>query len=106
MQNLEENSGIKVGGHNLNNLRHADDAVIKPENKEALQQLLDIVEEESRKKGLELNLAIALNFSFSSLFIMFVMVLDLVVDGFFWFDYNNSKHYPSHPEILCMKQNK
>ena len=83
MQNLEGNPGIKVGGHNLNNLRHADDTVLMSKNKEDLQQLLDIVEEEIRKKGLELNLAIALNFPFSSLFIMFVMVLDLEVDGFF-----------------------
>ena len=36
-------------------MRHADDTVLMPENKEDLQQLLDIVEEESRKKGLELN---------------------------------------------------
>ena len=55
MQNLEGNPGIQVGGHNLNNLRHADDTVLLPKNKEDLQQLLDIVEEESRKKGLELN---------------------------------------------------
>ena len=55
MQNLEGNPGIKVGGHNLNNLRHKDNTVLMPENKEDFQQLLDIVEEESRKKGLELN---------------------------------------------------
>ena len=55
MQNLEGNPGIKVGGLNLNNLRHADDTVLMAENKEDLQQLLDIVKEESRKKGLELN---------------------------------------------------
>ena len=55
MQNLEGNPGIKVGGLNLNNLRHADDTVLLPENKEDLRQLLDIIEEESRKKGLDLN---------------------------------------------------
>ena len=55
MQNLEGYPGIKVGGLNLNNLRHADDTVLMPKNKEDLQQLLDIGEEESRKKGLELN---------------------------------------------------
>ena len=55
MQNLEGNQRIKVGGLNLNNLRHANDTVLMPENKEDLQQLLDIVKEESRKKGLELN---------------------------------------------------
>ena len=33
MQNLEGNPGIKVGGHNLNNLRHADDTVLMPKIK-------------------------------------------------------------------------
>ena len=103
MQNLEGNPGIKVGGHNLNNLRHTDDTVLMPKNKEDLQRLLDI-EDEIRKKGLELNLAIALNFPFSSLFIMFVMVLDLEVDGFFWFDYNNSKNYHSGNTLHETKQ--
>ena len=56
MGNLEEYSGIKVGGHNINNLRCADDTVLISENyKEDLQQLLDIVEGENRKKRLELN---------------------------------------------------
>ena len=36
-------------------LRYADDIVLIPENKEDLQQLLTIFEEESRKKGLQLN---------------------------------------------------
>ena len=36
-------------------LRYADDTVLIPENKEDLRQLLTIFEEESRKKGLELN---------------------------------------------------
>ena len=36
-------------------LRYADDTVFIPENKEDLQQLLTIFEEESRKKGLQLN---------------------------------------------------
>ena len=36
-------------------LRYADDTVFIPENKEDLRQLLTIFEEESRKKGLQLN---------------------------------------------------
>ena len=36
-------------------LRYADDTVLIPENKEDLRQLLTIFEEESRKKGLQLN---------------------------------------------------
>ncbi|GFO15752.1 hypothetical protein PoB_004225700 [Plakobranchus ocellatus] len=48
-------NAIKVGGQNINNLRYADDTVLIAENKEDLQKLLNIVEEESRKKRLELN---------------------------------------------------
>ncbi|GFN89036.1 endonuclease-reverse transcriptase [Plakobranchus ocellatus] len=55
MRNLENHPGIKVGGQNINNLRYADDTVLIAENKEDLQKLLNIVKEESRKKGLELN---------------------------------------------------
>ena len=36
-------------------LRYADDTVLIPENKEDLRLLLTIFEEESRKKGLQLN---------------------------------------------------
>ena len=36
-------------------LRYADDTVLIPENKEDLRQLLTSFEEESRKKGLQLN---------------------------------------------------
>ena len=55
IQNLIEYSGIKEAGQNINNLRYAYDIVLVAENKEHLQQLLDIVEEESRKERLELN---------------------------------------------------
>ncbi|GFS12153.1 endonuclease-reverse transcriptase [Elysia marginata] len=55
MQNLENCPLIKVGGYNVNNIRYADDTVLIAENKDDLQKLLNIVEEESRKKGLELN---------------------------------------------------
>ncbi|GFN92294.1 retrovirus-related pol polyprotein from type-1 retrotransposable element r2 [Plakobranchus ocellatus] len=55
MRKLENHPGIKVGGQNINNLRYADDTVLIAENKEDLQKLLNIVEEENRKKGLELN---------------------------------------------------
>ena len=55
MRNLEDSPGIKVGGKNVNNLRYADDTVLIAENEKDLQNLLDIVERESAKKGLELN---------------------------------------------------
>ena len=37
-------------------LRYADDTVLIPENKEDLRQLLTMFQEESRKKGLQLNI--------------------------------------------------
>ena len=44
-----------MGGHNINNLRYADDTVLISENEKDLQQLLNIVESKSKEKGLELN---------------------------------------------------
>ena len=55
VQNLEGCLEVIVGGHNINNLRYTDGPVSIAQNKEDLQQLLDIVERENRKKGLELN---------------------------------------------------
>ena len=55
MRNIEGQPGIRVGGHNINNLRYADDAVLISENEKDLQQLLNIVESKSKEKGLELN---------------------------------------------------
>ena len=51
MQNLEGYPGIKVERHTIKSPRYADDPVLIADSKEDLQQLLDIVEEESRKKG-------------------------------------------------------
>ncbi|GFN78228.1 retrovirus-related pol polyprotein from type-1 retrotransposable element r2 [Plakobranchus ocellatus] len=48
MRNLENHPGIKVSGHNINNLRYVDDTVLIAENKEDLQKLLNIVKKESR----------------------------------------------------------
>ena len=44
-----------MGGHNINNLKYADDTVLISENEKDLQQLLNIIESKSKKKGLELN---------------------------------------------------
>ena len=55
MRSLENSPGIKIGGQMINNLRYADDTVLIAENEQDLQNLLSIVESESRKKGLELN---------------------------------------------------
>ncbi|GFN91009.1 endonuclease-reverse transcriptase [Plakobranchus ocellatus] len=53
MRNLENHPGIKVGGQDINNLRYADDTVLIAENKEDLQKLLNIVEEELNSKKTE-----------------------------------------------------
>ena len=44
-----------MGGHNINNLRYADDTVLISENEKDLQRLLNIVDSKSKEKGLELN---------------------------------------------------
>ena len=49
-------SGIKIGGKNINNLRYADDTTLMSECKEELKSLLIKVKEESEKAGLKLNI--------------------------------------------------
>ena len=50
----EAQSGIKIVGRNINNLRYADDTNLMAESKE-LKSLLMKVKEESEKFGLKLN---------------------------------------------------
>ena len=52
----EAQSGIKIGGKNINNLRYADDTTLMSECKEELKSLLIKVKEESEKAGLKLNI--------------------------------------------------
>ena len=52
----EAQAGIKIGGRNINNLRHADDTTLMVESKEELKSLLRKVKEESEKVGLKLNI--------------------------------------------------
>ena len=49
-------TGIKIAGRNINNLRCADDTTIMAESKEELKSLLMKVKEESEKAGLKLNI--------------------------------------------------
>ena len=49
-------AGIKIFGRNINNLRYADDTILKAENKEELKSFLMKVKEESEKVGLKLNI--------------------------------------------------
>ena len=55
MRQIEEIQGLKIGGHNINNIRYADDTVLTADSEEKLQELLNKVVEESENKGLELN---------------------------------------------------
>ena len=52
----EAQSGIKIAGRNINNLRHADDTTLMAESKEKLKSLLMKVKKESEKVGLKLNI--------------------------------------------------
>ena len=54
----EAQSGIKISGRNINNLRYADDTTIKAESEEELKSLLMKVKvkEESEKFDLKLNI--------------------------------------------------
>ena len=59
MQNArlnEAQTGIKIFGRNINNLRYADDTTLVAESKEELKSLLMKVKEESEKAGLKLNI--------------------------------------------------
>ena len=58
MQNVrldEAQTGIKIAGRNINNLRYADDTTLMAERKE-LKSLLMKVKEESENVGLKLNI--------------------------------------------------
>ena len=55
MQNArldEAQSGIKIAGRNINNLRYSDDTTLMAESEEELNSLLMKVKEESEKVGL------------------------------------------------------
>ena len=45
----ETKAGIKIAGRNINNLRYADDTMLKAESEEELNSLLMKVKEDSEK---------------------------------------------------------
>ena len=51
----EAQSGIRIAGRNINNLRYADDTTLIAKCEEELKSLLMKVKEESEKPGLKLN---------------------------------------------------
>ena len=52
----EAQTGIKIAGRNINNLRYADDTTLMAESEEELKSLLMKVKEESEKVDLKLNI--------------------------------------------------
>ena len=48
----EAQTGIKIAGRTINNLRYADDTTLMAESEEELKSLLMSVKEESEKAGL------------------------------------------------------
>ena len=49
-------TGIKIAGRNINNLRYADDTTLMAESEEELKSLLMKLKVESEKVGLKLNI--------------------------------------------------
>ena len=52
----EAQTGIKISGRNINNLRYTDDTTLMAESEEKLKTILIKVKEESQKVGLKLNI--------------------------------------------------
>ena len=52
----EAQTGIKIAGRNINNLRYADDTTLLAESEEELKGLLMKVKEKSENVGLKLNI--------------------------------------------------
>ena len=52
----EAQTGIKIAGKNINNLRYADDTTLMAESEEKLKSLLMKVKAESEKVGLKLSI--------------------------------------------------
>ena len=52
----EAQTGVKIAGRNINNLRYADDTTLMAESEEELKSFLMKVKEKSEKVGLKLNI--------------------------------------------------
>ena len=61
----ESQTGIKIVRRNVNNLRHADDTILTPENEEEFKSLLITVKEENEKANLKLSIQKAKIMAFS-----------------------------------------
>ena len=52
----EAQTGIRIAGRNIKNLRYADDTTLKAESEDKLKSLLMKVKQESEKSDLKLNI--------------------------------------------------
>ena len=52
----EAQTGIRISGRNINNLRYADDTTLMVESEEELKNLFMKVKDESEKAGLKLSI--------------------------------------------------
>ena len=52
----EAQSGIKISGRNINNLRYSDDTTLTAESEDELKSLLMKVKVESERVGLKFNI--------------------------------------------------
>ena len=52
----EAQAGVKIAGRNVNNLKYADDTILRTESEEGLKSLLMEMKQESEKVGLKLNI--------------------------------------------------
>ena len=52
----EAQTGIKIAGRNIHNLRYANDTTLKAESEKELKRLLMKVKEDSEKTGLKINI--------------------------------------------------
>ena len=52
----EAQTGIKIAGRNINNLRYADDTALMAESEEELKSLLMKVKDKNEKLGLKLSI--------------------------------------------------
>ena len=52
---IQDQAGILIGSHNLNNIRYADDIVLIADSEENLKKVTDKVVSESESKELSIN---------------------------------------------------
>ena len=78
----EAQTGIKIAGRNINNLRYADDTIVMAESKEELKSLLMKVKEGSEKAGIKLTI-LKMNIMVSSPITSWQIVGETVTDFIF-----------------------